>query len=377
MNPAVAYARRRVWLAVPLLAGLSLAPPAPAQDQSAYQRIWNHARLYESGDGPVRAFDLSGRLQADGAWYDADEGSYDDLRWRRFRFGFTAQFGAGWHAQLEGDFDLNESPSHWYNRLTDASVSWNPDAALDLRILKHSAGFTLDGATSSKKLLTPERNNLTHNLWFTEEYFTGISAQGVVDGRWHYRAGLFSADGDQEISVARGGVFALTSLGYDWALQLGIRTALARIDYVHNREDEDNNTPDFADVASLVTKWEQGRWALWTDLSAGRGYFEQSDIWGAVVMPMYSASELLQWVLRYTWLHSADDNGLKLNRYEREVVGGRGDEYNEAYAGVNLFFYGHRLKWQTGVQYARMDDAAHDGGAYRGWGLTTALRAYW
>ncbi len=37
----------------------------------------------------------------------------------------------------------------------------------------------------------------------------------------------------------------------------------------------------------------------------------------------------------------------------------------------------HRLKWQNGLQYARMKDDAEDGGEYDGWGLISGLRVYW
>ncbi len=350
---------------------------AGSTETSGYDRVWSHARLYESDRGLVRSFDLSGRLQAESAWFDADEGEYDDLLWRRFRFGFKSELAGDWLAQLEGDFDLNESLGDWYTRLTDAYIGWRPGKELELRILKHSAGFTLDGATSSKKLLTLQRNNVTNNLWFTAEYFTGISARGVLDGRWHYLAGVFSADGDDEIGVSDGGTFYLVSIGYDWGEALGMKNAQVRVDYVNNEEDEDSDTRDFSDVMTLASQWEQGNWGLWTDLSAGRGYFDQSDIWGLSLMPFYNASELVQWVLRYTYLDSDGDNGLRLGRYENEIVSGRGDEYHEFYAGVNVFFYGHKLKWQTGLQYTTMDDAADDGGEYDGWGLTTGLRVYW
>jgi len=344
---------------------------------SAYDSVWSHTSLYQSDEGFVRSLDLSGRLQADSAWLDADEGDFDDLLWRRFRFGFTSELAEGWVVVMEGDFDLNESLGDWYNRLTDAHIRYQPGKEMDLRILKHSAGFTLDGATSSKKLLTLQRNNVTNNLWFTAEYFTGISVKGEIDNAWHYRAGIFSADGDDEIGISEGGIFYLASVGYDWAEKLDMKTAYARIDYVNNEEHEENNTRDFSDVLTLVTQWEQGDWGLWSDLSVGLGYFDQSDIRGLSLMPFYNHSELVQWVLRYTYLSSDDDNGLRLGRYESEIATGRGDEYNELYAGVNFFLYGHKLKWQTGLQYTTMDDAADDGGKYDGWGLTTGLRVYW
>jgi phosphate-selective porin OprO/OprP len=361
-----------------LTALAALAANAANADDSGYDRAWQYAELQQSESGTLRSLALSGRLQADASYFDADEGDFDDVSWRRLRFGFTAKFANNWKAQLEGDFDLNEwPPGEWYNRLTDAYIGWSPDKSRDLRVLKHSAGFTLDGATSSKKLLTLQRNNLTNNLWFTAEYFTGISMQGDLDNNWNYRVGLFSSDGNDEFSKFEAGYFTLTSLGYNWAGALGMDNATVRLDYVYNTRDEDANTRDLSNVVTLSTQWEQGSWGLWTDLGSGRGYFRQPDLVGLTLMPFYNLTERLQFVFRYTLLDSDGDNGLRLGRYENEVVDGRGDRYNEYYVGANLFFYGHKLKWQTGLQYATLDDNADDGGEYAGWGVTTGLRMYW
>ena len=351
---------------------------ALADEESGYDRFWRHATLYENADeGLVRSVALSGRLQAEAMYFDADQGDFDDSTWRRFRFGFKAKFAGDWVAQLEGDFDLNESFDDWYTRLTDAYIGWQPDESRDLRILKHSAGFTLDGATSSKKLLTLQRNNLTNNLWFTAEYFTGISMQGETDDHWNYRVGVFSSDGNDEWSKFDAGYFTLTSVGYNWASALDMDNAKVRLDYVYNQRDADANTRDLSNVVTLSTQWEQGNWGLWTDLGSGRDYFQQPDLVGLTLMPFYNLTERLQFLFRYTWLDSDGDNGLRLGRYENAVVDGRGDRYNEYYVGANLFFYGHKLKWQTGLQYATLDDSADDGGEYTGWGITTGLRMYW
>ena len=58
-------------------------------------------------------------------------------------------------------------------------------------------------------------------------------------------------------------------------------------------------------------------------------------------------------------------------------VAGRGDEYRELFAGFNWFFYGHKLKWQTGLQFTEMDDSDLGDGEYDGWGFTTGLRISW
>lgn len=358
------------------VASVSAQIVASETTDSIYDRIWRHGVLYENqGKGFVQRFALSGRLQAEAAWFDADEGSFDDLTWRRFRFGFVADFAQGWKVHLEADFDLNESADDAYQGLTDTYIGWRPDDTTQLKILKQSVGFTLDGATSSKNLLTLQRNNLTENLWFTEEYFTGISLASEFDPNVSYKVGFFASDGAREIGVTDASYFGLASVGYD--LAVGLDEASIRLDYVYNDKDEKAFTKDMSHVVSLSSVWRQGAWNLHTDFAAGDGYFDQSDIWGIVVMPYYDVTAKLQMVGRYTYLSSDDDNGLTLNRYEASIADGRGDEYHEFYVGVNLFFYGHKLKWQTGLQYARMDDGADDGGKYKGWGLTTGLRISW
>ncbi len=367
---------RRLLPACLLLAAVTTqADPA----SSRYDRIWQHAVLYENDDEEawLERLALSGRAQGDYAWFDADEGDYDDLRWRRFRFGFVSNFAHGIKLQLEGDFDLNNSLGDTYNRLTDAYLGWEWRENHQLKLLKHSAGFTLDGYTSSKKLLTPERNNLTNNLWFTAEYFTGASLSGKPEKRWSYKAGVFASDDSDEIGVDGASYFTLLSAGYDLSPDTGLETATVNLDYVYNDEDRDANTRDFSHVLSLSSRWGHGNWGLWTDLSAGDGHFDQSDVWGLVLMPFYNVSERTQLVARYTRVASDDDNGVRLNRYESSAVSGRGDEYDEYHLGVNLYFYGHRLKWQNGIQYTRMEDDADDGGEYDGWGWISGLRLYW
>jgi phosphate-selective porin OprO/OprP len=360
------------------LQALSPIVAAQTKGESSLDKVWSYATLYDNKDNRfIQKFDLSGRLQIDSAWFDADQGEFDDILWRRFRFGFKTILFQSWVLHIEGDWDLNESRGEAYSRLTDAYIGWHAGKKWDLKILKQSAGFTLDGATSSKKLLTLQRNNLTNNLWFTAEYFTGATISGTAAERWAYKAGIFSSDGSKELSHFEAAYFTLLSLGYNFAEGFELDNAIIRVDYVYNKEDEEANTRDFSHVLSLVTKWEQGDWKLWTDFSAGRGYGSQSDLWGVALMPAYDITLHIQLVLRYTYLKSVDNNGVRLGRYENEIVEGRGDDYNEIYGGLNVFFYGHKLKWQTGLHHSTMKDEADDGGEYDGWGLTTGLRVSW
>lgn len=362
-----------------VLGATAPAAIADAAEDSVFDRIWRHATLYEDAGNPtIQKFALRGRLQVDSAWFDADEGEFSDaFIWRRFRFGFKADLFQDWVVHVEADIDLDESLGDMYTRLTDAYVGWAPGDYLALKVLKQSARFTLDGATSSTKLLTMQRNNLSNNLWFTNEYFTGVGAEGKIDQRWRYRAGIYSSDGSPELGRFDAGWFTLLSLGYRFAGMPESDSGMIRVDYVYNDEDPNSATRDFSQVLSLVTQWKTGAWGLRTDLAGGTGYAAQSDVWGVVLMPSFDFSPLVQTVLRYTYMSSTGDNGLQLTRYADRIVQGRGNEYNEIYAGLNVYFYGQKLKWQTGLEYDSMADAANDGGEYSGWGLSTGLRVYW
>jgi phosphate-selective porin OprO/OprP len=363
-----------VALLVLLCATISTA----AAPGDGYEKLWSHATLYQNADNPwLQNFRLSGRAQGDTVNFDADEGDYDDTRWRRFRFGFTAGVLEQGTVRLEGDFDFNEDYRDSYNRLTDAHVDWSFGEGWNLVALKQSAGFTLDGATSSKRLLTPERNALTHNLWFTAEYFTGIDLKGPCAKGWKCRAGLYSSDGNDEFSNFNASYFSLLSFTRDLAGLWTQDELSLRLDYVHNDKDRKANTRPFNDVVSLVGHWRQGPWGMSTDLSGGLGWDSQGDVVGLVLMPWYQLSPRFQAVARYTYLHSSEHNGLRLNRYERDVTVGRGDEYQELLVGLNWYFYGHKLKWQNSLRYAHMRDEPDDGGEYQGWGLISGLRVYW
>jgi phosphate-selective porin OprO/OprP len=361
-----------------ILCFLLLLLPLSASAQNHLDDIWSYRQLYKNpANQYLQTLNLSGRAQADYAHYDADQGDYDDTRWRRFRFGFTADVLESAVIRVEADFDLNEDLRDSYKRLTDAHFEWQFENNWRLTALKQSAGFTLDGATSSKRLLTAERNTLTHNLWFTAEYFTGLDLKGACGDGWKCRAGLYSSDGNEELSKFDASYFSLLSVSRDLSKSWQQDKLNLRLDYVHNDKDSAANTRSFNEIVSLVAHWENGPWGLSTDITGGLGWEDQSDVLGLVFMPWWMQTPSLQWVGRYTFIGSSKNNGVRLNRYERDIVSGRGDEYHELFVGLNWFIYGHKLKWQNGLHYADMQDDAHDGGKYQGWGFISGLRLYW
>jgi phosphate-selective porin OprO/OprP len=233
-----------------------------------------------------------------------------------------------------------------------------------------------------------------------------VNLSGKV-GAWQYNTGIYSggsiqaaqsqfANSSKEFGNFNGGNFWLGSVGYDFAKTLGVKKALLRADYVYNDPDTHSNaTRNFSHIGSLVFQLDSGRWGLSTDLSVANGSLAQSDIWGFVVMPWFNITNKLQVVGRYTYMSSDDPDGIGFNRYENvqtvnlnrngtartnafgRVSSQRGDEYNEVYAGLNYFLHGHKLKLQTGLNYAWMHDSANNGGKYSGWTWTTGLRISW
>jgi phosphate-selective porin OprO/OprP len=193
-----------------------------------------------------------------------------------------------------------------------------------------------------------------------------------------------SGEASPEFGDFNAGSFGLFSVGYNFAKSLGVDKALLRFDYVYQDEHPGNTrgtpsafTRNHEQVASLNFSYENGPWGLGTDLVTSKGYRGQPDLFGLQIMPSYELSEDWQLVFRYSYINSDGDNGIRFARYENALESGRGDEYNEFYFGVNKYFYGHKLKWQTGVQYTTMNDHAEDSGEYDGWGVTTGIRISW
>lgn len=352
------------------------AAVAPAE-KSIYDRIWSVTKLYADKDNPlIQDISLSGRAQFDFFNINSDEGNESDWETRRLRAGAKIKFFKKWTLHGEVDFASQKLDDTSYRRMTDALLSYAYSDALVFTVGKHSAKFTLDGGTSSKELITIDRSNLANNLWFTEEYAPGVSVGGQVKN-WQYFLGWFTSDGNPEFGSFSAGTYLLSSLGYDFAEALQCDEALLRADYVYQTPDDANSaTRPFEHIGSVNFNYAKGNFGLGADVTGGVGYGKQGDILAFQIMPSYYLTKKLQVVLRYTHM-DGDDNSIRFARYESRVVSGKGDTYDEIYAGVNYYLYGHKLKWQTGVQYASMGDSTNSGGKYDGFGLVSGIRISW
>lgn len=375
------------WVAAAQAQGVELSGPhAPSgvqatdtkQQPSTYDKIWKFAEWYKDDSNPVvQRVLFTGRYQHDFAAIDADQGNRSESNVRRMRLGSRVTLFRAFTAHAEVELNPQERDP-LYVRLTDAYLQWTKSARLAVAVGKQSVPFTAEGATSSKELLTIDRSNLANNVWFPQEYIPGVSVSGKV-APWVYRAGVYSAgEANREFGEFSGGLITLGVLGYDFAKPLGVKEALLAGNYVYQQPDPDNTfTRRLDHVASIALKLETNRWGVRADLSGASGYLGQSGLWGLMAMPFVNLTDKLQIVGRYTFLESDEPNGVQLATYENRVVRGRGDQYTEGYVGANYYFYGHKLKLQSGVQFADMNDSVNDGGAYSGVAWTTGIRVGW
>jgi phosphate-selective porin OprO/OprP len=334
--------------------------------------------VYSDESNPVvQKVLFSGRYQHEFTAIAAHEGDVGEWNVRRMRLGPRITLFRT--LTLHGEVELNpQERDPLYMRFTDFYLQWSRSGALAVTVGKQGVPFTLDGATSSRELITIDRSNLTNNLWFPQEYIPGVSVSGEA-ARWIYRTGVYSSgEANREFGEFSGGAFTLGVLGYDFAESFGFKEALLTGNYVYQHPDADNTfTRRLQHVGSINLRLDTTRWGIRTDVSAAKGYLGQNDLWGLVAMPYVNITEKFQVVSRYTLLDSRGPNGVQLGTYENRLVSGRGNRYNEGYVGANYYFYGHKLKLQSGLQYADLNDSAGDGGEYSGLSWTTGIRVGW
>jgi phosphate-selective porin OprO/OprP len=361
-----------------LLPALLLASQADAQTSTEkLDELWSHARLHSGdSDAAVQSVVFTGRFQYDFAYVDSGDEDYSDTDTRRWRMGFKVSFKHDLVFHAEAEYHPSLDPV--YQRLTDTYIAWNPSAAVELTVGKQGANFTMDGMTSSKELIAVDRSALTNNIWFTEEYIPGVTVTGEV-GKLSYNAGYFTSGSiNRGFGDSDGGEFFLGTVGHDFSERFDAKAAQLNFNYVDNEPDPANGfTRPLEQIISVNFAFEKERWGVRSDISAATGYLGQSDLSGFMVMPFYNLRNSNQLVWRYTYVDSKDPNGVRFGRYERELESGRGDRYSEIYFGVNHYWYGHKLKIQSGIQYVDMSDAANDGGAFTGWSWTTGFRISW
>jgi phosphate-selective porin OprO/OprP len=373
----------------PVETGKTAVEPAGQTDWC--EKLWSLATLYKNDSNPfIQEIALTGRYQGQYAMVDSDGGNSDGWDHRRFRTGIRMKFLKDFEVKFEEFGDLNKDD--FYSGFTEAYVAWKPNDQFNLTVGKQKPKFSTDWSTSSREILTIERNIMINNLGI--DYETGVVVNGK-SGNWSYYAGAFNNDvgetgEDSEFGDLDGGWSYIASLGYDAKDTFGTEKAIVRADYIHMEHDTQDDLLtrfDNAFAASLTLK--QGQWGLVSEFMYAEGddsIRNGGDFWGFYIMPSYDINKKLQVVARYTYASSSDDALRAQNRYERGTDGiihtnpfssdsGYGESYNAGYLGLNYYICGHKLKLMTGLEYATMDGGS-DGGDNDSWTWSSGLRLY-
>jgi phosphate-selective porin OprO/OprP len=201
----------------------STSQPAEKKEPSIYDKIWRFADWYDNKENPVvQRVLFSGRFHYEFADVNADQGDHSEWNVRRLRFGPRLTLFRHYTVHVEVEVNPQEHDP-FYDRITDAYVAWSVTPKAVVTVGKQSVPFTGEGATSSRELITIDRSPLANNIWFTEEYLTGLSVSGR-SAPWTYRGGIYSAGAENgEFGEFNGGVFTLGILGYDFSSAIGFR----------------------------------------------------------------------------------------------------------------------------------------------------------
>ena len=351
------------------------------QTPGVYDRIWNGATLYQDSENPtIQSFSLIGRYHGQYWSVHADQGSESDWENRRRIAGFSSQWFQSF--TLQAQMYLKTSGCSLYDGLYEAYVKWAPtnrDFTLSVGRLDYL--FTgYERSKSSKKISTIERGLLVNQLMPAE--VIGAHLTGKID-RVSYHAGFFSRSIEDEFDDFDTG--AATVIGASIETPLFLDEGSLHLDYLYNSRDTEGNA--FRPYRHIVSLWhsgQSGRLGMAIDLTAAKPLETDGHVFGLTVEPTWKLldellgnNDPLQLVMRYQYNHSSEKNGLHLQRrYEEKVTMGEGDNYHAIYAGLNYFLYNHNLKLMFGGEYAHMQDAARDGGKYRGWTWFGAVRLY-
>ena len=346
-----------------------------------YDRVWAAPVLYENADNlKIQKFALIGRYHGQYWSVNTDEGSDSGWENRRMIAGFSSKWSGNF--TLQAQMHLKSGSGSIYDGLYEAYIQWvNPDTGFSISAGRLDYLFTgYERSKSSKKINTIERGLLVNQIMPAEVIGAHMRGQR---GRFSYHAGWFSRSIEEEFDDFDTGAASVIGAAYETPLFL--ENGKLQLDYLYNSRDTEGNA--FRPYRHVVSLWHQGekeRLTLAMDLTMAIPLVTSGQVIGLTLEPgwrlldqVFGKNDPLQLTMRYQYANSSEDNGLHLQkRYEGKVTGGEGDRYQALYAGLSYFLYDHKFKLMLGGEYARMKDAADDGGEYRGWTWLGAVRLY-
>lgn len=363
---------------------------------TAWDRTWSAFSLYKNEDNPIlQEFALQGRLQLQAGFGDSSSKEYkdagkgefwgSDIENRRSQFGFKSKWFKNWKLDgqivVDGDNEDDAGDHTLYKDLYDLYLTYAPSDQLNISVGKKEVAFGREYEISSKEILTFERSAVTNVLF--PGNLTGAWISGKeVGGNWLYELGAYGNDRVREFSHFEEGAIILGKIGYDYSSLVGLDSAVASFQYMHNTDPDlpklvtpsysGSATPPFSDSIALTSEITHGRFGLTTDILYGFGYEERDDLYGITLIPSYFIADGLQLVGRLQLGFSSDDGMALQSRYESTsgtTSDPKGNTYVSTYLGLNYYLYGHKLKLMNGVEYSHLG-----GGDYDGYTFMSGLR---
>lgn len=359
---------------------------------SAYDRLWSVPVLYLNEQNPLlQEFALQGQLQLQYAAGTEDAGDFgtadrpDSCTWgnievRRFRFGMRARMFHALKLHTLWDLYPDFSP-RIYQRTAETYATWMPSDAFNLSAGKVELKFTREQEISSRDYLTFERSQMVNQFYGGELTGAWVSGKKIAGG-WLYELGAYGNDRRDEFSQFDGGAMILAKAGYDYSAACGLDLGLVEIHYLHNTEPGyqspgDPKSPPYSDAIAISNSITAGRFGLQAEAAWGNGTLGTPDIRGVSLLPTWFLTENLQAVGLLEYSSSDGPDGIYLPaRYEAcspQTGDKKGDAYFATYAGLNYYFYGHKLKAMSGVKYSHLD-GGDNGGGFNGWTWLAGLR---
>lgn len=333
-----------------------------AHDSASFNQVWSKAEFLgdrKASQYPVMK--LRGRYQGQYFNIDADDdGKADDFETRRLRLGLDTYFTSD--IRLSFDLNLNsDGKEPFVDDFDYLSLDWKIGKSTKLSLGKlRRKPLTIEDSTSSNKILTVERSLVANSV--TPDNLGGIYLSHK-HGDWSLGGGVMSGglDDDLELPDGDGGIGVQVNVGRP--LNKSIKW---RVDYLFNDGDDENEVfADYRHVVSLNSDSKWGSFKLQTDLVLAESLASgPGDLLGLVLLPSIAITPQLHGVLRYTYLQSSEDDGVRLgSRYERRAdnltkASERGKRYNALYAGANYLIYGDKLKFMLGLEYSSMSREA-------------------
>jgi len=395
--------------------GIALAGPEPtevipapvASNGDWCSGLKDFGKFYKNDNSSfITEMKIFGRFQAQYASIDGDDingNSFDDDydTVRRFRLGTKIKFFNGF--ELLGRANLVTDSRHNMNGVRDfayqnwdelkLSYTFKDVTGLDKLTAsygRHKISMGHESHTSSKKIKTVERSAISNKIYGNR--YTGFTL-AAEKGDWNGTLGILSLDDSPGIgSWDHGNAIYLSSahkvgngnlvfdffynldtskragtrgydevgVGYKWATSVSYETKLSNWNLMINAIYGDNGDTTYAGAKN-----------------------RSGNFYGFVIMPStYLIEDKLEFVTRYAYQGSSDDQGIRTNsRYFRaihhggNVNGGRGDSHHSVYAGLNYFLCGHNSKVMVGVEYETLD-TPNAGGTRNDADATTLWAAY-